>query len=157
MPGPARIALLTTAILLAVALGACGAGDSAAKNDYVRQVNAAQTRFASAVTEVKRAITSTSSPRQDRRALVRFGATIDKLIATLRAIKVPGDVRSEHGRFVAAMVDHREAVGRATVGMRSSDAGALAEAERQLTASTITVNARLSSATRAINAKLHGK
>jgi hypothetical protein len=50
MSGLARIALFMTTGALAVALGACGAGDGAAKHDYVSAVNIAQAQFAGAAT-----------------------------------------------------------------------------------------------------------
>lgn len=152
----ARIALLATAIALAAALSACGGQDNAAKNDYVRHVNAAQTRFAGAVTKVKRDITETSSARQDRRSLIAFGSTIDDLVATLRAIKAPPDVRNEHRRLVSAMAGNREELAAIIARMRSSGAAAFADVNRRLVAATVTVNARLRSATAAINAKLRG-
>jgi len=158
MPGLARIALLATAIVLAVAVGACGGQqDSSAKNDYVKQVNAAQTRFASAAKSAGQQITRTSSASQDRRTLDRFGSTIEDLVVTLRAIKAPTDVRGEHGRLVAAMTGHRDEVARATARLRSPTTRELAEVQRQLSAATITVNADLSSATGAINAKLRAR
>jgi len=157
MPGLARIALLATAIVLAVALGACGAQDSAAKNDYVKQVNAAQTQFASAATRVKQEITKMSSARQDRRALDRFVSTIDTLVGRLRAIKVPGDVRAEHGRLVAVLADHGEEVTQITTTMRSPTTTVLEDVQRKLSAATITVNANLTSATASINSKLRAK
>jgi len=157
MPGLARIALLATAIVLAVALGACGAQDSAAKNDYVKQVNAAQTQFASAATRVKQEITKKSSARQDRRTLDGFVRTIDTLVGRLRAIKVPGDVRAEHGRLVAVLADHGEEVTQITTTMRSPTTTGLEDVQRKLGAATITVNANLTSATASINSKLRAK
>jgi len=154
MLGLARIALLATAIVLAAALGACGTQDSAAKNDYVKQVNAAQTQFASAATRVKLQITKMSSAAHDRRALDRFVSTIDTLAGRLRAIKVPGDVRAEHGRLVAVMADHSEEVSQITETMRSPTTTVLEDVQRKLSAATITVNANLSSATASINSKL---
>lgn len=157
MPGLARIALLVTAIVVAATLGACGAQDSAAKNDYVKQVNAAQMQFATAATKVKQQITRQSSARQDRSALTQFSGTIDELVARLRAIKVPGDVRAEHERLVAAMADHGEQVSQITASMRSPTTAVLEDVQRKLSAATITVNANLSSATASINAKLRSE
>jgi hypothetical protein len=157
MPGLAQIALPATAIALAVVLGACGARDSAAKNDYVKEVNAAQTQFANAATRVEQQITKMSSAGQDRRALDRFASTIDTLVARLRAIKVPGDVRAEHGRLVAVMADHGEEVLQITATMRSATTTVLEDVQRKLSAATITVNANLSSATASINAKLRAE
>ena len=157
MLGLARIALPATAIVLAVTLGACGTQDSAAKNDYVQKVNAAQTQFASAAKRVKQEITKMSSARQDRRALDRFVSTIDTLVGRLRAIKVPGDVRAEHARLVAVMADHGEEVSQITASMRSPTTTVLEDIQRKLSAATITVNANLSSATASINSKLRAE
>jgi len=157
MPGLIRIALLATAVVLAVALGACGAEDNAAKNDYVKQVNAAQTQFAGAVTKVREGITETSSAKQDRRALDAFTTTVDELVVSLRAMKVPEEVCKEHDRLVTALAGHREEVAAITKRMRAPTTRVLDEVQRQLSAATITVNARLGAATDAINTKLSAK
>ena len=154
MPGLTRIASLATAIVLAVALGACGPKDSAAKNDYVKQVNAAQTQFASAATKVKQQITKESSPRQDRRSLAGFVSTIDALVARLGAIKVPDDVRAQHRRLVAVMAGHAKEVSQITATMGLASTAELEDVQRKLSAATITVNANLSAATDSINTKL---
>ena len=157
MPGLTRIASLATATVFAVALGACGTQDSAAKNDYVKQVNAAQTQFAGAATKVKQQITKMSSPRRDRHSLARFVGTIDELVARLGAIKVPGDVRAQHRRLVAVMADHAKEVSQITTTMGSATTAELEDVQRKLSAATITVNANLSSATASINSKLRAE
>ena len=154
MPGLTRIASPATAIVLAVALGACGTQDRDAKNNYVKQVNAAQTQFATAATRVKQQITKESSPRQDRRSLARFVSTIEVLVARLGAIKVPDDVRAQHRRLVAVMADHAKEVSQITTTMGSATTAELEDVQRKLSAATITVNANLSSATDSINTKL---
>jgi len=157
MPGPARIALLATAIVLAVTLGACSTQDSASKNDYVKQVNVAQTQFASAATRVNQEITERSTARQDRRALDRFVVTIGTLVNGLRAIKVPGDVRAEHRRLVDVLAGHGKEVSQITASLSAPTTSVLEEVQRKLSAATITVNAGLGSATASINDKLRAK
>lgn len=156
MSGLARIALFMTTGALAVALGGCGAGDGAAKNEYVRAVNIAQAQFAGAARRVKLEITQTSSVEQDQRALTHFGSTIDRLVAMLRAIREPADVRGAHARLVAVMAGHRDEVSSIIAKLRSPTSAVLDDVNRELGAATLMVNARLRTAIDAINGKLRG-
>lgn len=148
-----RIGSLATALVVVATLAACGE-DGAAKNDYVDQVNVAQTRYASTATKIKQQITTTSTPQQDRSALTRYVGAIDTLLSTLRSIKVPGEVNAEHGRLVAATADLRGEVAQIAKQLRSATTRVLADAQRKLGAATITFNSTVSAATDAINTKL---
>jgi hypothetical protein len=142
-------------VALALALGACGGGDERdAKNAYVRQVNAAQTEFATNVTNVSQRITPKSSAIQDRRTLKRFEAAIQEVVVTLEAIEVPSDVEVEHKQLVAAMSGFGTDIKRATSALSDPDTRTIAEAQRSIANATQTVNQRIDSAIAAINSKL---
>jgi predicted small secreted protein len=153
MPGPARRATLVVAALAAVALAACGT-DTEANNDYVRDVNAAQTTFATNVTRVSQRITPQSTPRQDQRTLERFQEAIDAVIARLRRIDPPDTVERDHARLVSAMSGFGADIAQANEALRSPTRTTLERAQQTISRATLTVNGRISAAIEAINRKL---
>lgn len=158
MSGALRIVSLLAVLLGAVALSACGDGANSreAKNAYVREVNAAQTGFASTVTSVSKQITPKSSANQDRRTLERFETAIEDVVKQLQGIDVPGDVETEHTQLVSAMTDFGDEIEKATAALRNPDTRSIAEAQRAITTATQTVNGQIDAAIAAINSKLNG-
>jgi hypothetical protein len=140
-------------------MAACGGGadERKAKNDYVNQVNAAQSDFAATVAAVSKRITKKSSSSQDRKTLEQFQSAIENVVKDLRAIKVPSAVRSEHGQLVAAMRGFGAQIKQATLALRNPDARTIAAAQRTIQAATQTVNLRIDAAIAAINSKLGQK
>ena len=89
---PARAAIVLVVVLLA-ALGAAGCGgDVKQNNEYVDAVNKAQNEFAATFDRLNSQITSTSSPKQDRRTLTRFQTAIDTVVADLNKVEPPDKV-----------------------------------------------------------------
>lgn len=155
MPGVLRTAALALLAFAALALGACGgADDREAKNDYVRQVNAAQNEFAQTVTTVSERITDESSSSEDRKTLAQFQTAIDDVVTDLRDIKVPAAVKSEHAQLVKAMSGFGAEIEKATLALRNPDSRTIAEASRTIQSATQTVNVRIDAAIAAINSKL---
>lgn len=151
------LALLALAVA-AVGLGACGgANDRKAKNDYVRQVNVAQNEFAANVSEVSQRITNKSSSSQDRKTLEQFQTAIDDVVTELRAIKVPGDVTSEHKQLVGAMSGFGGQIKSAVSALRNPTQQNIVDARQQIATATQTVNVRIDAAIAAINSKLAKK
>ena len=151
------LALLALAFT-ALGLGACGGDDDRkAKNDYVKQVNIAQSEFAANVETVAERITNKSSSSQDRKTLEQFQAAIDDVVTDLHAIKVPGDVGSEHKQLVGAMSGFGAQIEEATLALRNPDSRTIAEAQRTIQTATQTVNVRIDAAIAAINSKLGQK
>ncbi|MGH2841128.1 MAG: hypothetical protein ACRDKY_09945 [Solirubrobacteraceae bacterium] len=155
-----KIGLLLTLLMAGLALAACGASEGNSKKDknvYVKQVNLAVNNFAATVTDVSKSITPESSTREDRRTIRRFEGAIKDVVATLQTIKVPSDVRREHGLLVAAMNGFGKEISDAGRAMRTQTIRAIAEGQRKLGAATITVNAKIRSATDAINTRLRAE
>lgn len=151
--------LRTTALLLiafaTLALAACGGGDEReARNDYVRQVNNAQSEFAQTVTTVSEQITEKSSSSDDRKTLQQFQTAISDVVTDLRDIDVPKAVESEHEQLVEAMTTFGSEIEKATAVLRNPDSRKIAEAQRTIQAATQTVNLRVEAAIAAINSKL---
>jgi hypothetical protein len=153
------LALLALAFTASgLGLGACGGDDDRkAKSDYVKQVNIAQSEFAANVETVAERITNKSSSSQDRKTLEQFQAAIDDVVTDLRAIKVPGDVESEHKQLVGAMSGFGAQIEEATLALRNPDSRTIAEAQRTIQTATQTVNVRIDAAIAAINSKLGQK
>lgn len=152
-----RIGWPLGALLVSAALVACGAAEGNStedKNAYVERINAAQRTYAMTVTNVKKSVTPTSTPRQDRRTIERFQTAIAEILETLRTIKVPSDVRKEHGQLVAVFTRLDKDIALAAKTLRERTVQAVAEAQRLLGAATVTVNTKLATARQAINRRL---
>ena len=152
-----RLVLLLALALAGLGLVACGGGEDDerdTKKAYVREVNDAQTEFASTVTTVSQQITPESSSRQDRRTLRQFQTAIDDVVARLRRIEVPSDVRAEHERLVRAMSAFGADIRRANRALRNPNSRQLARAQQSIAMSTQVVNVRIDRAIAAINSKL---
>jgi gas vesicle protein len=155
---PPVLALALALALAAVGLGACGGGDEReAKNDYVKQVNTAQNEFAANVTTVSQRITKTSSSKEDRKTLEQFQSAIDDVVTDLKAIKVPGDVKSEHAQLVGAMSGFGAQIRSAVSALRNPNEATIDAARRTIQTATQTVNVRVDAAIAAINSKLKQK
>ena len=153
------LALLALAFTASgLGLGACGGDDDRkAKNDYVKQVNIAQSEFAANVETVAERITNKSSSSQDRKTLQEFQTAIDDVVADLRAIEEPDAVKSEHAQLVKAMSGFGAEIRKATRALRNPDTNTIAEAQRTIQGATQTVNVRIDQAIAAINSKLGQK
>lgn len=149
----ARIAFLATLLVVAATLAACG-GATAAKNAYIRELTAAQTRYQATAKRIEAAATPTSTPRQDRRTLDRFGAAIADTIAALRRIDPPQKVVAEHNRFVDAFVTWHADIERFTAAIKHPTRRGVARAQRQIAAANAMFNRSLRRAGRSIDAKL---
>lgn len=147
--------MLLLIALAALALGACGGGDEReAQNDYVRQVNNAQSEFAQTVTTVSEQITEKSSASDDRKTLQQFQTAISDVVTDLRDIDVPAAVKSEHEQLIQAMTTFGEEIEKSTTVLRNPDSRKIAEAQRTIQTATQTVNLRVEAAIAAINSKL---
>jgi hypothetical protein len=150
--------VLLALALAVVALGACGGDDDRkAKNEYVSQVNAAQSEFAANVSKVSQRITNKSSSREDRRTLEQFQAAIDGVVTDLKAIKVPGDVKSEHAQLVGAMSGFGAQIKSAVSALRNPTQAGVLAARQSIATAAQTVNVRVQTAIAAINSKLKQK
>jgi hypothetical protein len=154
-----RVASTVTLVLAVVALGACGGGTPAQeKNAYAREVNAAQTKFASTV--------STAASEESKGAqglnrlqltLQRFRAAIDDVVRDLRRINAPSEVSKEHARLVSIMSGYGDDVRRAGDAMRNPTPREAQLARQRLDSAQRSVTAQVNAAIAAINVKLSGK
>lgn len=160
MPARLRNPLLLASLLaaLALALGACGGGGGSGeideKNAYVREINAAQTEFKQRTDSVaSRGVPQTSFDAQAR-FVQRFGAAIDHVVAKLRSIAAPSDVRTEHHRLVDVMSGFGTDVHQVTQTLRGGNSRQRAAAYVTFKKAQQTVTLRVDAAIDAINSKL---
>ena len=158
MSGALKIVVFALLAVAGLAVSACGGDDERkARNDYVRQVNAAQAEFAQTVTTVSERITNKSSSSEDRKTLQQFQKAIDDVVSDLRDIKEPDTVKSEHAQLVKAMSGFGAEIRKATLALSNPDTKTIEEAQRTIQRATQTVNVRIDQAIAAINSKLGQK
>jgi hypothetical protein len=139
---------------MAVALGACGgADDRKEKNAYVREVNAAQTEFASSTTRISQR-TSPAGIGAYRRTLGRFQASITAFSTTLSKISVPEAVTGEHARLVAAVTSFAKDFKAIVAVLDNPTPRSLSEAQTEIMTATQRANARIEAAAKSIDEKL---
>ena len=149
----ARNAFLATLLIAATALAACG-DDNTRKNAYIRELTAAQTQYQANAKRIEADATPTSTPRQDRRTLARFSATITHTITALRAIMPPSEVTAEHKAFVDVFVTWHDDVARFTKAIAKPTRSGVKRAQRQIAVANQTFNESLRRAVTDIDAKL---
>lgn len=150
------ISSLLLLLLATFALGACGGSgsdDVDKKNAYVRELNAAQSDFRSSANEISKQ----PIPGEDAgkvRFVQRLAGAIDQVVATMRGITVPGDVRAEHQQLIDAMTGFRADVQKLTQTFRGGDARKLPAAIAAFKAAEVKADSRVDATIAAINSKL---
>lgn len=147
-----RILLVAFAAVALIAAG-CG-GDTEEKNDYVDQVNKAQTEFADQVTKLSTAITSTSSSSTDQKTIESYQTAVDGVVKDLEGITPPEDVKAEHQQLVDAMSTYGESVGAALEDLQGGSAQDRLKAATELQTASSTAGTQINQAIEAINKKL---
>jgi hypothetical protein len=154
-----RFASIVTLVVAVVALGACGGGTGTKeKNAYAREVNAAQSKFAEAVSTAA-AEDSNGEPSltRDQRMLRRFRTAIDGVVRDLRNIAAPSEVSKEHDQLVSVMSGYGDEIRRAAETMRNPTPREAQFWQERLAAVRQSVSAQVNTAIAAINVKLRGE
>jgi len=151
-----RIASLTLLLLATFALGACGgSNDVDKKNAYVRELNTAQSNFKADADELTRRAVP-RAPAGKVRFVERFGTAIDQVVAKLRGIKVPGEVRAEHQQLINVMTGFGGDIRQTALAMGAGDARRIGAAQRTFKTAQDAAGVRINAAIAAINSKLAG-
>jgi hypothetical protein len=154
MPKTPRAAIALALAVLAVGLTAgCGA-DVKHNNDYVDAVNKAQNAFAATFDKLNAKITSTSSPKEDRATLDRFGTAIDRVVADLNAVKPPAKVGPLHKELIDEIASYGDEIAKARRAFSSSDPAKVIAAQTSLVTAVTSVSSRINSTIDKINKKL---
>jgi hypothetical protein len=144
------------ALCAALALGGCGSQKTQRANDYVNAVNRAQNEFAATFNKLEGQITAKSTARQDRSTLKKFEQAIDRVVAQLRAVRAPQNVRALHAQLITAIASYRDAVEKARRAFATKDRDKLVRAQQSLVRSVTRISERITRTINEINAKLHG-
>jgi hypothetical protein len=153
-----RFASIVTLVVAVVALGACGGGTGTQdKNAYAREVNAAQSKFAEAVSNASQGSERDHSLRRQQLLLRNFHTAIEGVVRDLRNIDAPREVSKEHDQLVSVMSGYGDAIGRSEETMRNPTPLATEQASQRLAAASRSVSAQVNAAIAAINIKLRGE
>jgi hypothetical protein len=149
------VRLLAIAMLAGALLAGCGNDDSAARDKYVRAVNAAQDRFHRSFVRAQSALDGpTASATQERRALVRLRQAVGRAVGDLRAAAPPKDLAGPHRRLVAALEAYGPVIAARRAASSSRKPRELLSASTSFAAGSAVVNTRVQRAIDTINAKL---
>ncbi len=149
----ARTAFLATLLIAVGALSACGGNDQETER-YIRELTAAQETYRTQAERIESGVTTTSTPREDRRTLDRFAAAIADTIAALRRIDVPPAVAAEHRRFVGVFVTWRADIVRFVAAIRNPTRRGIARVQRRIAVANQAFNTSVRQAGTDIEAKL---
>ncbi|HSD76486.1 MAG TPA: hypothetical protein VLA98_03750 [Solirubrobacteraceae bacterium] len=155
--GPVRraaAALLAAAAVVLAGAGCGGGADRSADRSYVQAVNAAQNDFADRFDRLSSRITSTSTPRQDRRTLAQFQVAVDRVVRRLRAVRPPERVRALHARLIAEISGYRAQIGAARRAFASRDPQRVLAAQGRLVGAVNATGARVNRTIDDINRRL---
>jgi hypothetical protein len=142
--------------LAALSLVAAGCGsDTKANNDYVDAVNKAQTEFADNIQKVGSSAPSGSDPAaKAKQTFTALGAAIDKVIADLKAVEPPDDVKDLHNKLISQLNDFGGQVDQAASALGSGDLKAIATAQAKFAQSASSLGTEISKTISDINTKL---
>lgn len=144
---------LLTALMLAVALPACG-DDVEKSNAYVDAVNKAQNDFAVTFDRLNKSITSTSTPAQDRDTLGRFQSAVEDVTRELRAVNPPEAVAGLHRKLIEEIGGYGEEVAKARKAFASTDPQKVIAAQTALVTAVTSIASRINTTIDQINRKL---
>jgi membrane-bound lytic murein transglycosylase B len=148
-----RSAVLCLTALALVATG-CGS-DTKKNNDYVDAVNKAQTAFADNVKKVgSSAPLGGDAAAAAKQTFSDLSAAIDKVIADLKAVEPPDEVKDLHNQLISELREFGTQVADAGRSLTSSDPQAIATAQSKFATSASSLGTRISKTISDINAKL---
>ena len=137
------------AIILALGLVACG-GDTEAKNDYVEAVNKAQTDFATSISKAP-----TGANASDPGSVFdKMAASVDKVVADLKAVEPPDAVQEQHDRLVSELEKFGAAIEDAGESLASRDPQKIASAQAEFAQKASDVGTKIGTAIQQINSEL---
>ena len=143
------------ALCAVLALAGCGSQKSERANEYVNAVNRAQNDFAATFSKLETQITPKSSSRQDRATLKKFEQAIDRVVAQLRAVRAPENVRTLHAQLIAAIASYRDAVEKARRAFATTNRDKLVRAQQSLVRAVTRISERITRTINQINTRLH--
>ena len=150
-----RAALICVAALSLVAAAGCG-GDTKSSNDYVNDINKAQTDFASNVQKVGSTPSAGADPAASaKKTFANLDTAIGKVIADLKGIDAPDKVKDLHNQLISEMRQFEGQVNAAGASLDAKDPQSIVAAQSKFATSASSLGARISKTINDINTKLH--
>lgn len=143
-------------VALALGLLLAGCGGREEKNAYVDELNKAQTGFAADVKALGRPVTATSTPEQDRRALTSYRRVVERTVARLETIEVPGDVTDLHRRLIGEFQRYDVELRRLRERVQTTDVQVATRAQVDFYASADSITKQITTTIEQLNSELRG-
>lgn len=165
----ALLALLAAA-LLAFGAAACGSDDDGgnggsssdaadtseseplSKDDYLKEVNTAQTDFATEAGKLN--LANPSSPKGFKKSLDQLVGLIDKLTERLDAVEPPESVASQHDDLVSQLTAYGDAIEEEKGGLTSGEQKEVVDAAGKIQKASTTFSTDFSATINEINKRL---
>src|SRR5262245_41745966 len=120
-----RAVVVCAAILSLLGAAGCGS-DTKESNDYVAAINKVQTDFANNVQKVGTSSEAGSDPAAAaKKTFNDLSDAIDKVIADLKDVDPPNDVKDLHNELISEMEEFNSQVGKAADSLDSKDPQAI--------------------------------
>jgi hypothetical protein len=148
------LAPVLLATILALGAVACGGNDAQERNAYAAAVNRAQNGFASRFRTLSARIAGATNPGEGRRALQGFQQAVDGVLARLRSIHAPPDVRALHRRLIGQMRQYGRESAKAKAAFRTRTPATILDAQNALVRATTAISTRINRTVAAINREL---
>jgi hypothetical protein len=147
-----RAALLAALVL---SLVASGCGDTADKNEYVDLVNKAQTDFADGVGKLQGTTSEEASAKEQAKAVFdQLQASVDKIVADLKAVEAPEEVKAQHDTLIEEIGKFDTAIGKASASLAGGSMQDILEAQTTFAAELADVGTNITATIAQINQKL---
>jgi hypothetical protein len=144
-----RTLALTAAALSLVAASGCG-GDTKTNNDYVNALNKAQTDFAAGVGKIQ----TSAAPGKAQDVFTNLKASVDKVVADIKAVKPPDKVKDLHATLVGELESFGSAIDEAGNALNEKDPAKVAAAQSKFATAASSAGTKITQTIADINAKL---
>jgi hypothetical protein len=149
-----RIVAVCAAALFLIAAAGCG-GDTKESNDYVSDINKVQTDFANSIQKVGSSPSAGSDPAAAaKQTFADLDSAIDKVIADLKGIEAPDEVKNLHNDLISEMEEFNSQVKEAGDSLSSGDPQSIVKAQSEFAASASALGTKISKTIADINTKL---
>ena len=154
-----RVLVVCLAALALVVVSGCGGGDdTGSKNDYVSSINKVQTDFAKSLSADASSTTpSSSDPLAGAKATFdKIDQGLTKVVANLKTIKPPDEVKSLHQDLIKEISDLDTEVKKVGSEVASGDLKKIAAAQTEFADAATKLQTQFGETITQINQKLQG-
>ena len=136
---PTRTLVLLLSFLALVAAG-CGGDDGGgssegssealSKEDYIEEINSAQTTFVDAASNLN--LASPESPKAFADSIEELNGSVDQLVTDLEEITPPEEIADLHQQLIDGMEEYGSTISENVEGLRSGDQQKLVQAAQNI-------------------------